>query len=111
MAHGGFQARGPITAVAAGLHHSHSNTGSELPLQPIPLLTAALDRTPNLMVASHIRFRCTTMGTRHFYYFKLHFYNIFILCIYHNALVQWHMNIIYKPLPIYLNVCMCVCGK
>ena len=28
-AYGGSQARGLIGAVAAGLHHSHSNTGSE----------------------------------------------------------------------------------
>ena len=27
-AYGGSQARGPIGAVAAGLHHSHSNMGS-----------------------------------------------------------------------------------
>ena len=30
MAYGGSQARGLIGAVAAGLHHSHSNVGSEL---------------------------------------------------------------------------------
>ena len=29
-AYGGSQARGQIGAVAAGLHHSHSNAGSEL---------------------------------------------------------------------------------
>ena len=28
-AYGGFQARGPIGAAAAGLHHSHSKAGSE----------------------------------------------------------------------------------
>ena len=32
VAYGGSQARGPIGAVAAGLHHSHSNSGSELHL-------------------------------------------------------------------------------
>ena len=42
-AYGGFQARGPIGAVAAGLCHSHSNTGSELSLQPTPQLTATPD--------------------------------------------------------------------
>ena len=31
-AYGGSQARGQIRVVAAGLHHSHSNTGSELRL-------------------------------------------------------------------------------
>lgn len=31
-----FQARGPFRAAAASLHHSHSNTGSILHLQPTP---------------------------------------------------------------------------
>ena len=39
MAYGGSQARGPIEAVAAGLHHGHSNAGSEPHLQPTPQLT------------------------------------------------------------------------
>ena len=34
MAYGGFQARGGIRAVDAGLHHSHNNGRSELHLQP-----------------------------------------------------------------------------
>ena len=42
VAYGGSQARGPVRAVAAGLHQSHSNVGSELCLQPIPQLTATL---------------------------------------------------------------------
>ena len=42
-AYGGSQARGLTGAIAAGLCHSHSNTGSELPLQPTPELTAMLD--------------------------------------------------------------------
>ena len=42
-AHGGSQARDPIRAVAASLHHSHSNTGSEPCLWPTPQLTAMLD--------------------------------------------------------------------
>ena len=37
---GGSQARSLIGAAAAGLHHSHSNTGSELRLRPAPRLTA-----------------------------------------------------------------------
>ena len=41
MAYGGSQARGPIGAVAAGLHQSHRNAGSEPRLQPIPQLTAS----------------------------------------------------------------------
>ena len=42
-AYGGSQARGPIGAVATGLRHSHSNTKSELCLQPTPQLTATPD--------------------------------------------------------------------
>ena len=42
-AYGGSQARGLIKAVAAGLYHSHSNTGFELRLRPTPQLTATLD--------------------------------------------------------------------
>ena len=40
MAYGGSQARGLIRAVATGLHHSHSNTGSKPRLWPTPQLTA-----------------------------------------------------------------------
>ena len=43
MAHGGSEARGQIRAAAASLHHSHTNTGSELCLQPTPQLMAMLD--------------------------------------------------------------------
>ena len=39
VAYGGSQTRGPIGAIAASLHHSHSNTGSELRLAPTPQLT------------------------------------------------------------------------
>ena len=42
-AYGGSQARGLIGAIATGLHHSHSNSGSEPHLQPTPLLTATPD--------------------------------------------------------------------
>ena len=42
-AYGGSQARGWIRAIAAGLHHSCSSTGSELCLCPIPQLMAMLD--------------------------------------------------------------------
>ena len=45
-AYGGSQARSRIRAVTAGLHHSHSNAGSEPHLQPTPQLTATLDRQP-----------------------------------------------------------------
>ena len=42
-AYGGSQARGLIGAVAAGLHHNHSNAGSEPHLRPTPQLTAMPD--------------------------------------------------------------------
>ena len=45
-AYGSSRARGRIRAVAAGLHHSHSNMGSELHLGPISQLTAVLDPQP-----------------------------------------------------------------
>ena len=43
MAYGTAQARGLIRAIAASLHHSHSNVGSEPHLQPTPQLTVTLD--------------------------------------------------------------------
>ena len=45
-AYGGSQARGPTGAVATGLRQSHSNTGSELRLQPTPQLMATPDHQP-----------------------------------------------------------------
>ena len=43
VTYGGSQVRGQIGAVATSLHHSHSNTGSELRLRPTPQLTATPD--------------------------------------------------------------------
>ena len=43
MAYGDSQARGQVGAVAASLHHSHSNVGSEPHLRPTPQLTATPD--------------------------------------------------------------------
>ena len=43
VAYGGSQARGRFGAAAAGLHHSHSNTGSEPCLRPTPQLMAMPD--------------------------------------------------------------------
>ena len=45
VAYGSSQAQGQIRATAAGLHHSHSNIGSEPHLQPTP--TLKLKATPN----------------------------------------------------------------
>ena len=42
-AYGDSQARDLFRATAAGLHHSHSNTGSESHLQPTPQLAAMPD--------------------------------------------------------------------
>ena len=42
-AYAGSQVRGRIAAIAASLRHSHSNTRSELCLQPTPQLTATPD--------------------------------------------------------------------
>ena len=72
QAYGGFQAKGRTGSTAAGLHHSHSNAGSELHLQPTPQLMATLDpyptecgqgSNPQHHTTSCIRFRCATMGT------------------------------------------------
>ena len=43
VAHGHSQASGPVGAVATGLHHSHSNGGSEPRLQHTPQLTVTPD--------------------------------------------------------------------
>ena len=43
IACGGSQARSQIRAIAASLHHSHSNAGSEPHLRPTPQLTVMLD--------------------------------------------------------------------
>ena len=43
VAYGSSQAMGQIRAVAAGLHHSHSNAGSKPCLPPTLQLTATLD--------------------------------------------------------------------
>ena len=43
VTYGRSQAKGRIRTVAAGLHHSHSNTGFEPHLQPTPQLMAMPD--------------------------------------------------------------------
>ena len=42
VANGSSQARSRIGAIAASLHHSHSNTGSKMHPRPTPQLTAVL---------------------------------------------------------------------
>ena len=46
VAYRSSQARGPIGAVAASLHHSHRDVGSESCLRPTPQLRATLDPSP-----------------------------------------------------------------
>ena len=69
---GGSQVRGQIRATAAGLHHSHSYSGSKPSLRPIPQLTATLDpqplieardRTCILMDTSWVHHHWATTGT------------------------------------------------
>ena len=71
-AYGGFQARGRIRAVAAGLRHSHSNSGSDLHLwlhhSPwqcwiLNSLSEARNRTCILTDTSQIHFCWATTGT------------------------------------------------
>ena len=66
MAYGSSQARIRIRAIAASLHHSHSNAESKPRLQPILQLmqsyilnplSEARDRTRILMDTSHLRYR------------------------------------------------------
>ena len=52
VAYGGSPSRGRIGVTAAGLHHSHSNTESELHLGPTPQLTATGDPQPRSEVTS-----------------------------------------------------------
>ena len=56
VANGRSQARGLITAIAAGLGHKHSNTRSQLHLRPTPQLTTTLshDRNSSFPVLSSI---------------------------------------------------------
>ena len=64
VAYGGSQARDRIRAIAASLHHSHSNEGSEPHLRPTPRSwqcqilspwSEARDRTHVLMDASRVQ--------------------------------------------------------
>ena len=57
VAHGSSQVRGRIRATAAGLHHSHSNVGSEPCLQSTPQLTAGIKPTSSwVLVRILVRF-------------------------------------------------------
>ena len=51
-AYGSSQARRQIRAVAVGLRHSHSNTGSELCLRPTPQLSATYWVRPGIKPTS-----------------------------------------------------------
>ena len=54
MAYGSSEARDGIGAAAAGLHHSHSNAGSELHLQPTPQLHQILNPLNEARNQTHI---------------------------------------------------------
>ena len=54
-AYGGSRASGPIRAIAAGLHHSHSNPLSSCQHQILYPLSEARDRTCVLVDASWVR--------------------------------------------------------
>ena len=56
-AYGGSQARGLMRATAAGLHHSHSHSRSELHLQPIPQLRAMPDPKVILIIMVSQKYR------------------------------------------------------
>ena len=94
MAYAGSQARGPIGAAAAILHHSHSNTGSEAHLRPTPQLTATPDPQPIefgqgsnhiLMDTSWIHFCCAATGTP---FAHISFFSFFFFLGLHPLLVE-----------------------
>ena len=71
-AYGSSQARGLIGATAAGLRHSHSNSGSSHTCdlhhssrqhQILNPLSEARDRTRSIMIPSQTRFCFVTLGT------------------------------------------------
>ena len=67
VAYGGSQARGLVGAIAASLHHSHSNAGSEPHLWPTPQLTATPERpgiepTTSWFLVGLVN-HCATTGT------------------------------------------------
>ena len=73
IAYASSQARGGIGAVAAGLHHSHSNRGSETRLGPTPQQRQILnplgevrDWTHVLMDTSRVCYHWAAMGTPSF---------------------------------------------
>ena len=77
VTHGSSLTRVKIRVVAAGLHHSHSKTRSELRLRPTPQLMAVPDPWPTeqdqgsniLMDPSRTRYYWATMGTLGIWFF------------------------------------------
>ena len=71
LSHMLWGSQGLLGAAAASLYHSHSNSGSELHLQPTPQLMATPDPQPSetrdctciLMDIRWIHFCCATTGT------------------------------------------------
>ena len=60
-----------VGAATAGLHHSHSNTRSELHLQSTPQLMATPDITWVLMDNSQVHYCWATTGTPQFHFMKI----------------------------------------
>ena len=82
-AYGGSQARDPIRAAAAGLHHSHSHARSQPHLWPtcslwqcriLNPLSEARDRTFILMDTSRVLNLLNHSGNSLFIYFFFHFF-------------------------------------
>ena len=91
MAHGGSQGRGLIGAVAASLHHSHSNARSKPRLWPTPQHTATPDPQPTeqardgtciLMDTSRVCNPLSHKGTSIFHIFFLSFSFFFFIFIF-----------------------------
>ena len=102
MAYGSSQARDWIRAAAAGLHHSHSNVGSELYLWLTPQLPTRLnearDRTCVLLDTSQIHYCWATKGTPDVFLSML--WEFLLECII--TYIIW--KVYWKNLPCYVAV-------
>ena len=111
----GSQTRSRMGAVAAGLHHSHSNTRSKLCLQPnhsllqrqiLNPLSKARDQTCVLMDASQIHFRPATTETSCLFLKKAGIFILFIwvlgvfyifwILVFYQIILILHMSVVFK---------------
>ena len=119
-AYGGSQARGPIRAIAAGLHQSHSNTRSKPRLQPT-YTTAHGDAgslthgvRPGIEPSASwfiVGFHCATMRTSAMGIFKKYTDNLILIrsesklntfaiwsrCLVHEAFPSKVLNMLFEP--------------